>query len=105
MLPLCPKGSGFNDKGTFEIFTLIKNVSDGNFNEELTRDFVRELLETKINRKIYIGWQDIPRELERLKVDVELFAASDKYENLRIDEHSELMERIMNAIVQNYSLE
>lgn len=100
-----PQRMGFTDKGTFEIFTLIKNASDGNFNEELTRDFVRELLETKINKKIYIGWQDVPREIERLQVDIELFAASDKYEVLKIDEQAELMERIMNAIVQNYSLE
>lgn len=100
-----PQRMGFLDKGTFEIFTLIKNSINGEFNEALTREFAQDLLETKINKKIYIGWQDVPRELERLQVDIDLFAASDKYSALKIDEHEELLEKIMKAILQNYSLD
>lgn len=99
-----PQRMGFPDKGTFEIFTLIKNVSQTDFNEELSRDFSLSALESIINKKIYIGWQDVPREYERLQTDIELLAANPKYEELRLDEHEELMDRIMKAILVNYSL-
>lgn len=99
-----PQRMGFPDKGTFEIFTLIKNVSQADFNEELSRDFSLSAFDSVIKKKIYIGWQDVPREYERLQTDIELLAANPKYEELRLDEHEELMERIMKAILVNYSL-
>lgn len=100
-----PQRMGFTDKGTFEVFTLIKNVSNGAFDEALTRDFVQGVYENIISKKVYIGWQDIPKEIERLQVDIELYAASDKYDALQIDKHDDLMERIMKAVVQNYSID
>lgn len=99
-----PQRMGFPDKGTFEIFTLIKNVSQSDFNEELSRDFSLSAFDSVIKKKIYIGWQDVPREYERLQTDIELLAANPKYEELRLDEHEELMDRIMKAILVNYSL-
>lgn len=99
-----PQRMGFPDKGTFEIFTLIKNVSQADFNEELSRDFSLSAFDSVIKKKIYIGWQDVPREYERLQTDIELLAANPKYEELRLDEHEELMDRIMKAILVNYSL-
>lgn len=99
-----PQRMGFPDKGTFEIFTLIKNVSQADFNEELSRDFSLSAFDAVIKKKIYIGWQDVPREYERLQTDIELLAANPKYEELRLDEHEELMDRIMKAILVNYSL-
>lgn len=99
-----PQRMGFPDKGTFEIFTLIKNVSQADFNEELSRDFSLSTFDSVIKKKIYIGWQDVPREYERLQTDIELLAANPKYEELRLDEHEELMDRIMKAILVNYSL-
>lgn len=99
-----PQRMGFPDKGTFEIFTLIKNVSPDTFNEELSRDFSMRAFDTVIKKKIYIGWQDVPREYERLQTDIELLAANPKYEELRLDEKEELMDRIMKAILVNYSL-
>ncbi|MBS1631687.1 MAG: type I restriction endonuclease subunit R [Bacteroidetes bacterium] len=99
-----PQRMGFPDKGTFEIFTLIKNVSPDTFNEELSRDFSMSAFDTVIKKKIYIGWQDVPREYERLQTDIELLAANPKYEELRLDEKEELMDRIMKAILVNYSL-
>lgn len=99
-----PQRMGFPDKGTFEIFTLIKNVSQTGFNEELSRDFSLSAFDSVIKKKIYIGWQDVPREYERLQTDIELLAANPKYEELRLDEHEQLMERIMKAILVNYSL-
>lgn len=99
-----PQRMGFPDKGTFEIFTLIKNVSPDSFNEELSRDFSMSAFDTVIKKKIYVGWQDVPREYERLQTDIELLAANPKYEELRLDEKEELMDRIMKAILVNYSL-
>ena len=99
-----PQRMGFPDKGTFEIFTLIKNVSQADFNEELSRDFSLSAFDSVIKKKIYIGWQDVPREYERLQTNIELLAANPKYEELRLDEHEELMDRIMKAILVNYSL-
>jgi type I restriction enzyme R subunit len=95
---------GFVDKGTFEIYTVIKNSSKGVFNEELVRDFALSILDNIIKKKIYIGWQDVPREYERLQSDIELLAVNPRFEELEIDEHDDLLERIMRAVLQNYSL-
>lgn len=100
-----PQRMGFNDKGTFEIFTLLKHSADGNFNEPLAREFAQEVYEQVIKKKAnYIGWQDIPNEPKRLQTSIEVFAASDKYMELAIDENEELMESIMKAVIQNYRL-
>lgn len=99
-----PQKMGFPDKGSFEIFTLIKNVSENNFKEELVRDFAIEASE-KIKNKIYIGWHDVPREFERIESDILLLAVNPKYEELGLDENPELMERIMKSILQNYRLD
>ncbi len=100
-----PQRMGFNDKGTFEIYTLLKNKAGGNFDEGLSRDFAHEVYEQVIKKKAnYIGWQDIPNEPKRLQTSIEVFAASDKYMELTIDENEELMEFIMKAVIQNYSL-
>lgn len=99
-----PQRMGFPDKGTFEIFTLIKNVSQTGFNEELSRDFSLSAFDSVIKKKIYIGWQDVPREYERLQTDIELLAANPKYEELMLDEYEELIDRIMKAILVNYSV-
>lgn len=99
-----PQRMGFPDKGTFEIFTLIKNASKAGFKEELARDFALTAFEQVIKKKIYIGWQDVPREYERLQSDIELLSVNPKFEELQLDEEKELLERIMKAILQNYSL-
>lgn len=99
-----PQRMGFEDKGSFEVFTLIKNVSGDNFSEDLVREFAFDAIE-KVKDKIYIGWQDVPREYERIQSDIELLAANPKYEALKIDEAAELIERIMRAVMQNYRLE
>lgn len=99
-----PTRMGFVDKGTFEIYTVIKNSSKVDFNEELVRDFALSILDNIIKKKIYIGWQDVPREYERLQSDIELLAVNPRFEELGIDEHEDLLERIMRAVLQNYSL-
>ena len=99
-----PQRMGFPDKGSFEIYTLIKNISKAEFIDEMARDFAITALEDIIRKKIYIGWQDVPREYERLQSDIELLAVNPKFEALKIDEQDELIERIMKAILQNYTL-
>ena len=98
-----PKRMGFPDKGSFEIFTLIKNETDNNFNEGLVRDFAFEAVK-KIKSKIYIGWQDVPHEYERIQTDIELLSVNPHFENLRIDEIQELLERIMKSVLLNFKL-
>jgi type I restriction enzyme R subunit len=98
-----PQRMGFSDKGSFEIFTLIKNESNGDFNEELVRKFTVEAVKC-IQSKIYIGWQDIPREYDRIQTEIEILSVNPDFEELKIDEKSELIERIMKSVLQNYKL-
>ncbi|KAA9331148.1 type I restriction endonuclease subunit R [Adhaeribacter soli] len=100
-----PQKMGFPDKGSFEIFTHIKNRANGVLNEQLARGFAIEVIDKVVNKRIYIGWQDIPKELDRLQVSVGVFAASDKYLALGIDEEKELMESIMKAIAKYYRID
>lgn len=86
------------------MFTLIKNASKADFKEELARDFALTAFEQVIKKKIYIGWQDVPREYERLQSDIELLSVNPKFEELQLDEEKELLERIMKAVLQNYNL-
>ena len=99
-----PQKMGFEDKGTFEIFTNIKNAQSSAFNEELTREFATEVCDSVIKKKIYIGWQDISKEVKRLRVNIEIFAASDEFQQLGIDEDEELMDNIMKSVIHNYGL-
>src|SRR5690606_19848349 len=98
-----PQRMGFPEKGSFEIFTLIKNVNIDNSKEELIKEFALDATE-KIKAKIYIGWQDVPREYERIQTDIELLSVNPKYESLAIDENNELVDRIMRSVHKNFSL-
>lgn len=97
-----PKKMGFDNKGTFEIYQTIK-IHIENFSEELVRDFAEKLTE-RIRAKIYIGWQEVTPEYNRMKFEVELLAANDKYESLNLDVDGELGEKLMNSIIDNFSL-
>lgn len=99
-----PQRMGFEDKGTFEIFTHIKNAQADSFHEELTREFAKDVVDSVIRKKVYIGWQDVPNEVNRLRVNMEIFAAADKYQQLVIDDDSQLMDAIMLSVVKNFGL-
>ncbi len=99
-----PERMGFADKGSFEFFTIIKNASDDDFNDDLVREFVFEASD-KVKAKIYIGWQEVPREFARLKYEILLLSVNPKFEELRIDENDELIDQIMKAVLQNYKLD
>jgi type I restriction enzyme R subunit len=98
-----PARMGFPDKGSFEIFTLIRNESPELFDEGLVKDFSMEAVE-KIKSRIYIGWQDVPREYERIQTDIELLSVHPKFEDLNIDTYPDLIERIMKSVEKFYSL-
>lgn len=99
-----PQRMGFEDKGTFEIFTLIKNAKMEGLHEEITREFAKEVVDCVIRKKIYIGWQDVPNEINRLRVNIEIFAAADKYQQLAIDDDAQLMDAIMLSVVKHFGL-
>jgi type I restriction enzyme, R subunit len=98
-----PQRMGFIDKGTFEIFMIIKNIVNGD--DELIKAFSQELVETKIKKKVYIGWQDVSKEVERMRVEIRLFSASDKYAGLKLYENKELIEGIMKAVTKYFKVE
>ena len=97
-----PRKMGFDNKGTFEIYQTIKNHIE-NFSEELVRDFAEELTR-RIRAKIYIGWQEVTQEYNRMKFEIELLAANEKYESLNLDIEGELGEQLMNSITDNFGL-
>ena len=97
-----PKKMGFDDKGTFEIYQILKNEFP-TFDEPLARAFANELA-SKVRSKIYIGWQEVNQEYNRFLGDVALIAANPKYVALSIDENDILQETIMDSIVKNFSL-
>jgi type I restriction enzyme, R subunit len=99
-----PQKMGFEDKGTFEIFMHIKNARNTDFHEELTREFAKDVVDSVIRKKIYIGWQDVANEISRLRVNIEIFAAADKYQQLAIDDDLQLMDAIMISVVKNFGL-
>ncbi|MEA4982707.1 MAG: HsdR family type I site-specific deoxyribonuclease [Paludibacter sp.] len=98
-----PHRMGFEDKGSFEIFTTIRNMSNDTFDEALVRAFTDEVVK-KIKKRIYIGWQDVPREFERIKADIELITAADEFDSLNLFENSAVIDQIMKAVTQSYKL-
>ncbi len=97
-----PKKMGFDNKGTFEIYQNIKNQME-DFNEELVREFAGELTR-KIRSKIYIGWQEVTQEYNRMEGEVALLAANPKYDALNLNIDGELGKTLMKSILKNFSL-
>lgn len=97
-----PKKMGFDNKGTFEIYQNIKNQME-DFNEELVREFAEELTR-KIRSKIYIGWQEVTQEYNRMEGEVALLAANPKYDSLNLDIDGKLGKTLMKSILKNFSL-
>ena len=69
----------------------------------MAREFANELA-AKIRAKIYIGWQEVNQEYNRLLGEVALLAANEKYDALDIYGKDILHETIMNSVVKNFSL-
>ncbi len=99
-----PKQIGLDDKGTFDIYTEIKNVIKDDSLQNLIKDFSKGLVDN-IKKKIYNGWQDNDNEIFRLKSDIKLFSQFDEYDSLKIYANDELIERILNRLIQNYRID
>lgn len=99
-----PKKMGFEDKGAFEIFMVLKNASENDFDEVLSKEFSIDVCDNLIKKKIYIGWQDIPQEVSRVKVEISIFAVSDHYQSLNLEDSDEVMDMIMLSVIRNFSL-
>lgn len=99
-----PNRMGFTDRGSFDIYMEIKNCKGEEFNPELSKSFAKSIL-ALVQSKIYIGWQDNEKEVERIKTDIEILSVDDTYESMNIDDNSELMASIMKRVIQHYSLE
>lgn len=99
-----PQRMGFEDKGRFDVFALLQNYFKKDFYKELCKEFAIELYNLEVRPKLYVGWQDIPSEIKRIKVGVEIFASQDKYMHLKIDEDDELLDQIMIVLTKNYGI-
>ncbi|MGZ4990639.1 MAG: type I restriction endonuclease subunit R, partial [Methylobacter sp.] len=100
-----PERMGFEDRGTFDIYMEVKNALGGSFNEDLAKQFSLEIVAKVVMPCIYVGWQEIDKEIDRLKHQVDVFAAGNDYLELAIDENPELIQRIVDRIVQHYELD
>jgi len=99
-----PNRMGFEDRGSFDIYSEIKNVKKDEFNSEFSKAFAQAVV-SLVRSKVYIGWQDNEKEVERIKTDIEILTVDDAYESLNIDSDLELMEGIMKRVIQHYGLE
>ena len=99
-----PNRMGFTDRGGFDIYSEVKNAQDGKFNDELTKAFAKAVV-SLVQSKIYIGWQDNEKEVDRIKTDIEILAVDDAFEGLNIDDNNELMDNIMKRVIQHYGLD
>ncbi|MBQ9666107.1 MAG: HsdR family type I site-specific deoxyribonuclease [Bacteroidaceae bacterium] len=97
-----PRKMGFENKGTFEIYQIIKNELE-NFNEEQVRKFSEELAH-RIQSMIYIGWQEVPQEYNRVKYQLDLLAVNPDYESLNLDVDGQLGTLLMQSLLKNFSL-
>ena len=97
-----PKKMGFADKGTFEIYQILKNEQP-DFDEGLLRSFAEDEAR-QIQSKVYIGWQEVTQEYNRFKADMELLSVNPKYESLNIDIDGPLGDMLMYSILKNFSL-
>ena len=97
-----PKRMGFEDNGTFEIFQIIKNTI-ADFDENLVKEFAEEAAR-KIRSRIYIGWQEVAQEYNRVEGEIALLAANPAYESLNLNMEGELGKALMESILNNFSL-
>jgi type I restriction enzyme, R subunit len=98
-----PTRMGFEDKGSFDIYTEIANKI-GRDNEEVIKAFAKAAVLT-VKSKVYLGWQENDKEVARLKVALEVLAVDDEYDKLGIGENEELVDLIMTRMIQNYRLD
>lgn len=99
-----PRRMGFDDKGSFELFTILKNHFSG-INDALAKEYAITATR-QLQSRIYIGWQEIFQDVNRFKFDLQLLSVSDKYASLHLDlaDNDELTNELMNAMIKFYSI-
>jgi type I restriction enzyme R subunit len=99
-----PERLGFSERCSFDVFIEIKNRNGGAFDETLGKAFAVDLVQT-VKKKVFIGWQDSDKEMNRMRLDIQILASSDLYQGLDIDTDEELVSSILKRIVQHYGMD
>lgn len=99
-----PERMGFDERCSFDIFIEIKNRKGDAFDESLSKIFAFDLVQ-QVKKKVFIGWQDSEKELNRMRLDIQILASSDMYQALEIDTDEELVGNILKRIVQHYGMD
>lgn len=100
-----PHRMGFDDRGSFDVFTEIKISDVVNFEEEIAKSFSKTLINDVIKKRIYAGWQDNDMEIKRIRNAINIHSATDEYLSLKIYKNDELLDQVLNRIIQHYCLD
>jgi len=95
-----PQKKGFPDRASFDMYIEIKNKYP-DFDKEQIKSFTIDFA-SHFKEKIYSGWQDYNKERKNLKIDIKLFLAEEKYEELHFENDEELINKICERIIQHY---
>jgi len=95
-----PQKEGFPDRASFDMYLEIKNKYP-EFNKEIIKSFTIDFA-SHFKEKIYPGWQDYKKEINNLRIDIKLFLAEEKYEELHFENDDELINKICERIIQHY---
>ncbi|TAE27167.1 MAG: type I restriction endonuclease subunit R [Candidatus Kapaibacterium sp.] len=101
-----PQRMGFADRGTFDIFHVVKRASaaEAVFDEPLARAFA-ERIATMIKDRRYVKWHLSDKMQRDFLLDVELLAQDDAFFALGISTNSEALNEILKWVVEHYRLE
>jgi type I restriction enzyme R subunit len=97
-----PKKMGFDDMGSFEIFTLIKNQKEG-LKENQISDFAKAC-KNKIDGLIFTGWQDMPNKAKEITTALKLLSAAPEYEEMQLFEDENLFNQIQGILLKYYKV-
>ena len=97
-----PKKMGFDDMGSFEIFTLIKNQKEG-LKENQRSDFAKAC-KNKIDSLIFTGWQDMPNKAKEITTALKLLSAAPEYEEMQLFEDENLFNQIQGILLKYYKV-
>lgn len=97
-----PKRMGFEDMGSFEIFSLLKNQTQG-YKEESLKCFAMDC-KIVVEKNIFVGWQDMPNKAKDVVTELRLLSANSKYDLGELYENDEVFDRIQEIILRFYRL-
>ena len=98
-----PQRMGFEDLGEFTIYQEIKNLKSGILPEDEAKALAFEVSKV-IKSKRYTGWQESDQERRNTLAEIAYLLCDDKYEELNLCGNAELAEKLLNRLIQHYSL-